>query len=64
LEGPKQEEFKLPDWITNPFKDIFAPAEEEEEEEPKEAPAEQIERKPKDVLVRSKSRGNKSGERL
>jgi hypothetical protein len=55
----------LPDWILNPFKDLFAPdleAEEEQkiEEEPQ---AEAIDRKPKDVVIRSKSRGTKSADR-
>lgn len=53
----------LPDWIMNPFKDLFAPDEEEEDVKLEEPPAELLERKPKDVVVRSKSRGNKSGER-
>jgi hypothetical protein len=53
----------LPDWIMNPFKDLFAPEVEEEEAKLEEPPAEPLERKPKDVLVRSKSRVNKSGER-
>ena len=49
-----------------PFKDLFAPdvAREEEDSKLEEPSAEPIaDRKPKDVLVRSKSRGNKSGER-
>jgi len=60
-EAPK--EGGIPDWIANPFKDLFAPdtASEEELEEPSAEPI--LERKQKDVLVRSKSRGTKSGER-
>jgi hypothetical protein len=49
----------------NPFKDLFAP-DEKEEEEPKveeEPQAETVERKPKDVMIRSKSRGTKSADR-
>jgi len=53
----------LPDWIMNPFKDLFAPDEDDEEANLEEPPAEPLERKPKDVVVRSKSRGNKSGDR-
>lgn len=47
----------------NPFKDLFAPDEEEEDEQLVEPAAEPLERRPKDVVVRCKSRGNKSGER-
>jgi hypothetical protein len=47
----------------NPFKDMFAPDEVVEDAKLEEPPAEPLERKPKDVVVRSKSRSNKSGER-